>query len=143
MRQATRRDVIVLARSYLGTRWRHQGRTRAFGVDCVGLLIVVSKQLGISTFDTTNYTAIPDGVMLKQRCDELLTPIIDRFPLPGDVLLMWIDGKTPQHLGIVGGEPGALTLIHAYAVERKVVEHPLTEEWLERVCAVYAFPGVE
>ena len=55
----TRAQVVDAARKWLGTPWRHQGRN-THGIDCVGLVVVVCKGLGISSYDDTGYGRDPD-----------------------------------------------------------------------------------
>jgi hypothetical protein len=143
MGTATRAEVIEVARSWLGTRWRHQGRRKGWGVDCVGLIIGVARELCLpaSDFDTTNYSPIPDGVRLRAQCDQLLIPVADRSPLPSDIALMSFGGA-PQHLGFISELDGSQGLIHAYVIERRVVEHSIDEIWRGRFVALYALPGV-
>lgn len=141
--RASRTEVINTARTWIGTRWRHQGRVKGIGVDCIGLIVGVARELGLSLFDTTQYRPIPDGVRLRAQCEELMTRVTDREPLPGDVCLMQFKGP-PQHLGFVSTLDGRPSLIHAYVQDRKVVEHYSDlPEWIERVVAFYAIPGVE
>lgn len=47
---ATRAQIVEEARSYLGTKWLHQGRTRD-GVDCAGLVACVGNALGLIAYD--------------------------------------------------------------------------------------------
>lgn len=134
-------DVVVVARSYLGIRWRHQGRSRA-GVDCVGLIIRILRDLGLSDFDASGYGRLPDGVMMRRTLDQHCVPRVGD-PLPGMVALMRFKGA-PQHVGIVapyvhGGE----SLVHALVTARKVAEHRLDPTWLSRIVALYDLPGVE
>lgn len=145
---AERREVIAAARGWLGVRWRHQGRSRA-GVDCVGLLIVVARQLDLmppADLDAiegglAGYSRYPRGGLLNFYCRRHLAPVDE--PQPGDVLLFAIDGQ-PQHLGLVGEHPaGAQSLIHAYALgPRRVVETVLDQPWRRRIVGAFALPGV-
>jgi hypothetical protein len=58
-------------------------------------------------------------------------------------VLMRFEGD-PTHLAIVGEHPeGGLSIIHAYAFSRKVVEHRLDEKWRSFIVAAYTMPGVE
>ncbi len=139
MRTALRQEVIDFARTWLGTRWRHQGRTKGYGVDCIGLIVGVARELNLSLFDTTQYTPVPDGVRLRAQCDELMTPL--NSPLLGSVVLMQFKGP-PQHLGFFSRQNGVDTLIHAYVVDRRVVEHPIDQQWRDRFLAFYDIPGV-
>ena len=136
-------DVITEARSWLGTRFHHQGRLKGVGVDCAGLVVGVAEALGLQVQDRTDYTRQPDGTMLQETCDEQLIRIPLEDIRPGDLLLMRFE-QEPQHLGIVGDyEFGGLSLIHAYAQARRVVETRLDEVWLSRVVGAYRFSGVE
>lgn len=132
----TRQQIIDAARSYLGCRYHHQGRTRA-GIDCAGLLVCVARDVGISTEgDQGGYSRTPDGQSLKQALDAFGSPIT-AFQ-PGDFLLMRFDAQ-PQHIAIVTD----VGIIHSYLSARRVVEHGLSDDWRRRIVAAYAFPGVE
>jgi len=62
---------------------------------------------------------------------------------PGGVLL-FRDKAYPCHAAIVGERGGALTMIHAYALQRKVVENRLDHsDWMSRRVAYFEFEGVE
>lgn len=132
---ATRADVVRVARSYHGVRWRHQGRTR-YGIDCIGLVILVAHELGLSDHDCTDYSRIPDGRQLRQALECHLQPTTDQQP--GDVVLMRF-AREPQHVGILTD----IGLIHAYAATRKVIEHRIDKNWSDRIVAAYSFRGIE
>jgi cell wall-associated NlpC family hydrolase len=44
---ATRAEIIAEARTWLKTPWRHQGRLKGIGCDCVGHIVCVPRALGI------------------------------------------------------------------------------------------------
>jgi cell wall-associated NlpC family hydrolase len=131
----TRQDIIDTARKYLGVRYKHQGRT-AFGLDCLGLVVRVAHDLGLSNDDNTDYGPVPDGRRLMAEMDARL----DRVAVgkPGDVLLMRFD-KNPQHLAIMTDKG----IIHSYAEARRVVEHGLHSEWSDRIVRTYSFKGID
>lgn len=134
--------MVSEARSYLGTPFRHQGRLKNVGVDCVGLLICVAKTLDIGDFDKTDYSRIPDGVILRQRCDNQMTAIAIDAAQQGDVLLFRFE-KEPQHIAIVGDyRHGGLSIIHALAQSEKVIETRLDSTWKSRIVAAYQLLGV-
>lgn len=133
----TRQQIVDEARDWLGTRWFHQGRSRA-GVDCIGLVIRVAHALGLSTFDTADYSRQPDPVRMRALLDEHMTKIPVASAQIGDMLLMRFE-KEPQHVAIVTD----LGIIHAYAQVRRVVEHRLDSVWRARVVAAYQFKGIE
>jgi cell wall-associated NlpC family hydrolase len=154
MAKITNQQIVSQARTWLDTKYHHQGRLKKGnghkgGADCVGLVLGVADELGVrdmrgeallSTYDATDYSILPKGQwMLK-----LVTDHIERIPIEkadiGDVLIMRFTDD-PQHLGIISDYPqGGRGLIHCYSRSRYVVEQPLTEEtWKHRVVAVARF----
>lgn len=135
----TRAEIVAAARSYLGVRWHHQGRNRA-GLDCIGLVIAVAKDLGLSDYDINGYARIPDGKTLRATmCEQM--DVLKREPLPGDVLLFAFQ-RNPLHTAIVTDAPIGLGMIHAFANKRMVVEHRLDEVWRSRIVCAFGYRGV-
>ena len=144
----TRAAVIAEARRWIGTRWRHQGRT-AGGLDCVGLLIVVARSLNLidqSALDeadrvASGYSRYPRGDALRRTLLQHLQPV--EISRPADILLFRIDAE-PQHLAIAAEHPtGGMSIIHAYApAPHRVIETILDDTWRRRLVAVFALPGV-
>lgn len=140
-----RRAVIDQARSYLGTPWRHQGRSRR-GLDCVGLLVMVCRDLGISDYDESGYERLAKGRSLinaiEARCRKVTQP------QPGDVLCFRYDAN-PQHVGIATDHPhGGLGMIHAnaragggLALSGRVNECRFATPWPERLVAAFELPA--
>jgi NlpC/P60 family putative phage cell wall peptidase len=139
---ATRAQVVAAARSWLGTRWHHQGRVKGAGVDCAGLVIGVARELGIADVDFANYSRFPVGRTLRDVCGLYMTRINPEDVQPGDVLLMAFVTE-PQHLAIVAEFDGRPTIIHAFADARGVVENDLAEPWISRIRGAYRMPGIE
>jgi cell wall-associated NlpC family hydrolase len=138
---ATRAEVVECARSYLGTRWHHQGRVKGAGVDCAGLLICVARDLGLADVNCSGYSRYPDGT-LDAVCAEHMQRIGAGHVLPGDVLTFTFAAE-PQHLGIVATSGDQLTIIHSYAEARRVVENAIDPVWRPRIRGAYRIPGVE
>lgn len=133
----TRADIVRVARSWVGVPYRHQGRSRA-GVDCVGLLMVVARELGLSDYEFGTYRRLPDPRVLLGELAAQLERVAVADARAGDVWLMaW--HADPQHLAIVADRG---RIIHAYSQPRAVVEHIADAQWRERVRGAYAFPGV-
>ena len=140
------KTVYEIARTWLGVKWVHQGRTRA-GIDCGGLLYVVADELGLDPVDTAGYGRRPTGDDFEQMILLGGAYKIPREDLrPGDIIATKVV-TFPSHAGIVGANTksyGApLTLIHAYAPARKVVEGPLDDFWFKRIWGTYRIKGVE
>ena len=138
------------ARTWLGTKFHHQGRikktsTHKGGVDCLGLLMGVAKELALKsrdeitplhTLDNINYRAFPDSKFLRHQLKTHLYEIPKDKIKAGDIVLMNFD-NSPQHLGIISNYPSdkskEVGLIHSYAPAKKVIEHRLDKNWLEKI----------
>lgn len=133
--------VVAAARGWLGTPFCHQGRLSGVGVDCVGLVIGVARELGLSDFDVTGYARSPDSDALCRLAHELMQPIPPSAARPGDVLLIAIEGRA-RHLAIRSELAGDPAMIHAWAPQRRVVEHRIDADWAVRIRAAFRLPGV-
>ena len=131
-------DIVETARSWLGTRWVHQGRTRA-GVDCCGLVIKIAHELKLSDYDTRNYARRTAGDAFVQHFTDAGLIPKRRFSL-GDVIVT-TDSHFPCHCGIVSEHRGEPHFIHAFALRRQVVEEPLSF-WKPKIFAIFGWPGV-
>jgi hypothetical protein len=114
------------ARAYLGVPWRHLGRSRE-GLDCIGLVLLAARDCGFDVPDPPPYEREPSSHRLRQELTSLLDEGSVADPRPGDVLLFNV-GVYGGHIGIAGLHPEyrCLSLIHAYAPRRRVVEERLT-----------------
>ena len=142
----TRAELVTVARTWIDTPWRHQGRLKGVGVDCVGFLSEVGRECGVlSVEETANYQRRPDGKTLRAKLDRalILKPISDMRP--GDVLLFNTVGAQPDHVGIVADYPAAheLGVIHAYLPARKVIEHRIDASWRRKIVCAFHIPGLE
>lgn len=128
---------IECARSWLGTRFEHQGRSR-HGVDCAGLVICVLREMGYVApdFDVNGYERQPDGSMFR-ICDEMLP----RAPVEAGSIFVMRFAQEPQHMGFVAPYRwGGLSIIHALQSRKKVVEHRLDDIWRARIVGTFGVP---
>ena len=136
----TPQDLLTCARTYLGVRYRHQGRT-AHGLDCVGLIIRVAHDCQLTDFDLTGYGRHPDPTQMTT----LLATHLHKQPggyagaAPADILLL-ADGPYPCHLALVGDAGDPFSFIHAWLPARKVVGHRASPDWLAKIRGLYRFP---
>src|SRR5690625_891346 len=88
-------DVIAEARKWLGVRWRHADRNE-YGIDCVGLGVVVARALGIVNYDVKSYSREPNDTLLAH-----FYRVAKEVPLAdvkeGDFLVIK-DGPYPFHV---------------------------------------------
>lgn len=137
----SRSDVIAAARSCLGLPFAHQGRGPG-GIDCVGLIIVTGRIIGVGLhWPEMPYQRFPPEDYVRAVLKEYLVPLRGS-PEPGDVaLLRW--RRTANHLAVVADGDRPYSLIHAYYVAARVVEHRADRFWHDRVVGLYGFRGVE
>lgn len=136
-------DVVALARTWIGTPYRHQGATRGVGCDCIGLIRGIWREL---------YGKEPEVVPAYARDwaersgEDRLTEAAARvfgpaLPLaaaqPGDILLFrWRPDCAAKHAGIL---ETATHFIHAYE-QAAVTRSALVPSWRRRIAAVHRFP---
>lgn len=122
-----REAVVDAARSWIGTRWVHQGRT-PLGVDCAGLVIKVHDMLGLEAEDMQGYRRTPNANTFLEHIRRQTTPAPE--PRPGS-LGIFKETRVACHVGIFAWHPkyDCLSLIHAHAAHKKVVEEPFTKDW--------------
>ncbi len=140
---ARRTDVVQAARAWLGTPFHHQARLKGVGVDCVGLVIGVARELGLvaADFDVDTYPRVPDGVSLMHLVNLHLTPLQGEMA-PGHVVVVRFD-RDPQHLGILGDyRHGGLSIIHAAAEPGRVIETRLMFSQSMQFVQAFALPGI-
>jgi NlpC/P60 family putative phage cell wall peptidase len=144
----TRHDVVAEARSWIGTPYRHQGRLKGVGVDCLGLIVGVARALGLADKDADGYGAIPSDNRLRAA----LEAEMDRVPTgslrEADVLLIaW--KRWPAHLAIATETAPAIRIVDALRTVGRCCEYRAPEEWFAaapgggpRLVGVYRFRGV-
>lgn len=136
--------IVAVARSWIGTPYRHQASRKGVGCDCLGLVRGVWAEVtGHAVEDPGPYA--PDWAersgaerlieAARQHCGAALAVAQAR---PGDILLFrWRDGVSAKHAGILSGPDH---FIHAYD-QAGVVESVLVPSWRRRIAAVHRIPG--
>lgn len=143
-----REEVVLAARSCIGTPFRHLGRRPGLELDCVGLLVYAcwATQLKPTDFDVTGYSRFSNPSELRRLAELHLRPITLLDAVPGDVVMTATD-VDPQHFGILGNYMhGGLSLIHAtnsISPPHRVVEHRLMWSRAMKFVAAFVLPGVE
>ena len=137
--------IVNEARSWIGTKFKHQGRIKKSkedygGCDCLGLImgLGVKTKTGelLKSYDVTNYPKTLSSDDLLNSFNKLLTPIDIKDMSIGNVILIRIN-VFPQHLAVVSSVNPHISVIHSYAQARKVVEQYLPREWKENIVGVY------
>lgn len=132
-------DVVASARSWVGTQYRHQGRGKT-GVDCIGLLVVVARELDLfepETFIPANYSRRPQDGLLERRvaqvCVQTLSPVAGCF-----ALIHWSHTGPAAHCAILTGE----NMVHSYQKVGEVVEHGYRHPWPRFTHSLWLLPKV-
>jgi NlpC/P60 family putative phage cell wall peptidase len=136
----TRDDIVQEARKWLGTPYRAQCHVMGVGVDCVNLVNEVLCAVGAhERRELPVYRARPNGTLMEQ-VGEYLTRIPVMTADTGDVLLFKHPVMGPSHLALMTSKT---TIIHAYMMNRKVVEHSIDDRWRTKIVAAYRAKGVQ
>lgn len=133
----TRDEIVIAARSWVGTPYRDLGRDR-HGMDCVGLIVTVYTGLGLINYQVPTYSRAPDGSFLNHFFLAGFTRINPAERLPGDVVAFKLFDYA-CHCGIVTPRG----VIHAYSEQKGVVEQLITSTLRRALVAAYRAPGVE
>lgn len=138
-----RQQILDEARTWMDIPFRHQGRNRTHGIDCVGLVIKVAEKFDLlKGFDVSDYRREPDQYKFLDHFKEQMQikPVADRKP--GDVLLMR-DRVFTCHSVFYDVVKDQERIIHAFATRRKVVEEELTDEWRRNITHCFEYRGVD
>lgn len=136
----TREAVKQAALSFKGTRFRHRGRSTQ-GLDCVGLLIAVGQQVGLTIRDTEQqYLRTPDSELFRQMIRDQSAPGDINCIRSGSILLLR-QGMTPCHCGIAVAGNSGLSFLHASLEYRRVLDEPM-EKFFSLIVEVREYEGV-
>ncbi len=139
---ATRTDLIETARSYIGTKFGHQGRNRMSGLDCGGLVLVMGRELGLTELEVLGYADFPtDG-----KFEDLLhthTKFIGEWAYPfeftgkelqpGDLVSFdYGNGEGTRHSAIITGWDGRRYRIVEAQPSYGVCEHALAPPFVRQ-----------
>jgi len=140
---ATGERVLAIARSFIGTPYRHQASLKGVGCDCLGLVRGVWRELyGVEPEVPAPYAADWAERAGEERLLEAALchcgPALPAAEMrPGDLLIFrWREGVSAKHAGISAPDD---RFIHAYE-QAAVIESPLVPCWRRRIAGVFRFP---
>lgn len=141
-----RPEIVVLARGWIGTPYRHQASVPGAGADCLGLVRGLWRALyGGEPEAPPPYSrdwseASGEEVLWQGAARHLVAKPVEPLEA-GDVILFRMrDGLIAKHLGIVAETGAKPSFVHAYA-RHGVVESSLSLPWRRRIVAAFQFPG--
>ena len=142
------RNIVAIARSWIGTPYVHQASVKGAGCDCLGLLRGVWRELHGDEPETTppyspDWAEATGEETLYKALARHLTPISRAALAPGDIALFRMARAGPaKHCGILALKQRSdsasknLTLIHARQ-NKRVSEEVFSAFWQRRLA--YAF----
>lgn len=151
----TERRLAAIAelRTWVGTPFRHQGRMKGSGVDCIGMALAAAEAAGAITpeqkAEIPPYGRLPrrEESVITNFCNRNLTKIDAQTAKPLDLILVTM-GAYPMHIGILtdfqgkGSMEAPFGLIHSMASPGWVAEHIFyPKNWAVR--GYYRFKGFE
>ena len=138
-------QVVLAARSWIGTPYVHQAGTKGAGCDCLGLIRGIWRErFGAEPEALPAYSmdwSEPQGEerLWAAALRHLRTKGLGDAA-PGDVVLFRMrQGSVAKHLGVQSEIGAAGRFVHAYA-RHGVTESPLSEPWRRRIVARFEFP---
>jgi NlpC/P60 family putative phage cell wall peptidase len=140
--KTTAEAVVGEALSWVGTPYRHQGRRKGVGCDCLGLVLGVWRAVYGATPELPGPYA-PDWAEAGGE-ERFLAAVRRHFSekpaddmAAGDLLLFrWRAHLPAKHAGIVVGRD---LFVHAYE-GTAVSLSALVPQWRRRIAGVFAFP---
>lgn len=136
---ASRQEIVRVARSWIGTPYRHQARLKGVGCDCLGLLIGVWGELtgetvGLLPAYTPDWAEASGRETLADGLRSRLTEIAPADAREGDIVLFrWRAHLPAKHCGILTAPDG---MVHAQ--EKSAVSDVALSDWWKRRMA-FAF----
>lgn len=140
----TANDIVEYARTWIGTRWLHQGRGRN-GIDCAGLLVETAKHFELPHGDMKGYGRAPNREFLRHVKNHTI-PVRPRVPIHGAIGI-FNDSIMPCHTGIFAVDSeGRVTVIHSESwPKRRVHEQGYADSSIslhDRLVDIRLFKGV-
>lgn len=146
MPTADRAQIIAEARTWIGTRYRHQQSLKGVGADCLGFLrglwrFAYATEPGPMPDYSSDWAEAGGRETLLEAAQHYMVPLPEGAePRPGDVLLFrWKKHFPAKHCALLSA-PGRI--IHSYDGAGFVCEVTLAPEWSRRIAGAFAFPGL-
>lgn len=142
-RETYNQAVVTAARGWIGTPYHHQQSKKGIGVDCLGLVrgvwreIVGPEAVSVPTYGSSWKTG-GDDLMMDGLKDHMFR--VDPSPAPGRVLAFRYRAGLPSHHVAIA--TSASTMIHAYH-KRAVMEVEITPWWMRKLAGCFEYPKLE
>lgn len=132
-------QIALAAESYVGTPFKHKGRTPGVGLDCVGVVLCAAWSCGLVVPDFYDYGPMPMASRLLSELSSRGHMVPHTDMRAGNVMLFGPRKDAPAHFAIYDGEG---RMIHAHEPTGKVVRHHLDRAWATRLHSCWRLTGV-
>lgn len=129
--------LAEIARKYIGTPFRHQGRIPGHGLDCAGVVVCAMREAGLDPFDWKGYNAAPRDSEILAYAAANAEQLALEEAAPGDVIVIRYCKGAPLHFVVLSGDG---KLIHAN--QTAVMEHAITPAWRRRMLSAWRVRGL-
>lgn len=141
-------QIMAEGRTWVDVPTFDKGRTRAGGVDCLGLILAVGLDTGAISgpIDVPVYGKLPNPRTLIASMDAAMIRIEAQAAGDGDVIsLAWGRAGHPMHLAILATYRGRRSMIHADPLAGRVTEITFGGMWASRAkgCPAWRFPRLD
>ena len=132
-------DKKEIMNSFLKTPYIDKGRSKEYGVDCIGLVYMYGIECGFKLNDVYGYPNTPSNNMLKIGIEEQLEKIKENEIQIGDVVLFRFFDE-PTHVALISEIKPKKRIIHAVSGKvNKVIENDIDNRWEKRIVSFYRF----
>lgn len=143
----TRTELIAEARSWIGTRFAHQGQTKGREVDCDNFIKGVADRTGITLVHwENNYRRREDGSVMLQMLGENLDLVGDSIEEAqrGDIIAFKRTGEDkPSHVAfLTETKETSHSFYIVHAREPVVAEHRINNFWIKSIHSIWRIRGI-
>lgn len=143
-----RECLVIEARQWVGTPFKHQASLKGIGCDCIGLIAGVAREMGFKDAERfkndvrfRGYARTPEPTMLQTAVSEYLEPVDRDTAEPGDIMLFRFKDE-PQHFAMLVERGFDRYMVHSYMQARGVVENRIDDKWRGRMVGAYKYREV-
>ena len=100
----SREQIVAEVKEWLGTPYSHRASVKGIGVDCIGLIVGVYRELSGTKIPLPVYSPGCYENKINEKLIEEFSNILPKveFPIPGDILVFrYVKNISAKHCGIL------------------------------------------
>lgn len=137
-------EYVIKARGYIGTKFHHQGRS-PHGMDCIGLVVLPARDLGIELADWFRYSRYPQRDVMLERLSLCMDQVhCKNIPL-GAIIFFYLQKPKAEepilcHLAIKDEDD---LILHTDERVNKVTKMRMDNGWRKAIDSVWQIRGLK